>query len=179
MAAVEPVPAASLILLRDAPLELLMIRRHAQASFVPGAWVFPGGATEEADRRETLVDTMRATAMRETFEETGISLADPRHLVWTSRWITPQGIPKRFDTWFFLARAPQDAAAIVDGSEAVDAVWITPERALRELQMVFPTIKNIEALRGHDDVESLLASRRGATIEPVEPILVNGKPRLP
>src|SRR4051812_31084751 len=38
------VPAASVILLRDDPFEVLMIRRHIKSSFVPDTWVFPGGA---------------------------------------------------------------------------------------------------------------------------------------
>ena len=84
----EPLPAASLILLRDAPLQLLMIRRTAQASFVPDFWVFPGGMVEESDGGD-----FRVTAIRETFEETGITIDDPNTLVWTSRWITPVGVP--------------------------------------------------------------------------------------
>jgi len=171
---VEPLPAASLILLRDAPLEVLMIRRNMKATFVPDFWVFPGGMAEERDGGD-----LRVTAIRETLEETGIALDNPNQLVWTSRWITPVGVPKRFDTYFYLAKAPRDADAIVDGTEAVDHVWITPERALHELKMVFPTIKNLEALAGFDSAEALLESRRGAVIEPVQPVLINGKPALP
>jgi hypothetical protein len=44
--------------------------------------------------------------------------------------------------------------------------------------MVFPTVKNLEALRGFDSVDALIDSRRGAKIDPVEPVLVNGKPAL-
>ncbi len=171
---VEAIPAASLILLRDAPLEVLMIRRHQNASFVPDAWVFPGGAVEESDGGD-----MRITAIRETREETGISIDDPSRLVLTSRWITPAGAPKRFDTWFYLAKADHGTEATFDGNEAVDALWITPDRALAELKMVFPTIRNLEALRGFETADALIASRRGAIIEPVQPILVNGKPTLP
>jgi 8-oxo-dGTP pyrophosphatase MutT (NUDIX family) len=149
----EPLPAASLILLRDAPLEVLMIRRTAQASFVPDFWVFPGGMVEESD--------------------------DPNRLVWTSRWITPAGVPKRFDTYFYLAKAARDVVVTIDGTEVVDHVWITPADALKTLKMVFPTIKNLEALLGFDSADALIDSRRGAVIEPVRPILVNGKPTLP
>ena len=170
----EPRPAASLILLRDAPLEVLMLRRNAGASFAPDFWVFPGGTLDEADGGD-----LRVTAVRETREETGIALDDPEQLVWTSRWITPVGSPKRFDTYFYLAKAPAGAVVTVDGGEIVDHVWITPERALRELKMIFPTIKNLEALRGFESADALIESRRGAVIEPVQPILVNGKPTLP
>jgi hypothetical protein len=45
--------------------------------------------------------------------------------------------------------------------------------------MVFPTIKNLEAIAGATSVEALLASRRGVEIKSVEPILVNNRPVLP
>src|SRR4029077_15220855 len=59
---VVPIPAASVLLLRDDPLEVLMIRRHERSSFVPNAWVFPGGAVDEADAAlsdGSIVNTMR------------------------------------------------------------------------------------------------------------------------
>jgi len=169
----EPRPAASLILLRESPLEVLMLRRNPNASFAPDFWVFPGGMLEERDGGD-----FRATAIRETFEETGIAIDDVERLVPTSRWITPVGAPKRFDTYFFLAKAP-DANVTVDGTEIVDHVWIRPADALKQLKMIFPTIKNLEALLGFDSADALIESRRGAVIEPVQPVLVNGKPTLP
>lgn len=168
---VTPLPAASVIVLRDAPLEVLLLRRSEKSSFVPNAWVFPGGIAEEDDPRET--------AVRETREETGLHL-DPASLVCTSRWITPIGLPKRFDTWFFLAVVPRDAVVTVDGNEIVEAMWIAPADALarRDLRLVFPTIKNLEAIAGFATSAELIESRRGAIIEPVQPVLVNGKPTL-
>src|SRR3954447_1042894 len=79
-AEVPPVPAASVILLRDAPLEVLMIRRHSKSSFVPDAWVFPGGVVEAADHDlgdGTELGAMRVGAARELFEESGIWLGVP------------------------------------------------------------------------------------------------------
>ena len=216
MAEVTPVPAASVILLRDAQpsFEVLMLRRHEGASVVPNVWVFPGGMVEQLDReiaRErgdgSLLGRMRVAAARELFEETGVWLGAPlenadskrrrllagtlgfrtlldespidfEKLVWTSHWITPAGIPKRFDTYFFVAKADAGAVATVEHVEAVDVRWLSPDDALNELQMVFPTVKNLEALRGFDSIDALIASRRGAKIEPVEPVLVNGKPAL-
>ena len=49
LSVVTPVPAASVIVLRDGPLEVLLLRRSGQSSFVPGAWVFPGGVAEEGE----------------------------------------------------------------------------------------------------------------------------------
>ena len=67
-----PVPAATILLLRDAPggLEVFMVKRHHQIDFVAGALVFPGGKVEKGDADaelneffdggETWTDTMRA-----------------------------------------------------------------------------------------------------------------------
>ena len=199
-----PIPAASILLLRNKPLEVLMIRRHERSSFVPGAWVFPGGAVEETDRilsDGTELGVMRMAAVRELFEETSVWLGAPlrdapsarrdllegrqsfaqllgqspvdtQQLVWTSRWITPVGVPRRFDTYFFLALAPEQFTAEVDEAEAVELRWVTPEEAIDSLQIVFPTLKNLEALRGFDSAEDLLESRRGAVIATTRPILV-------
>jgi 8-oxo-dGTP pyrophosphatase MutT (NUDIX family) len=212
---VTPLAAASAIILRDDPFEVLMLRRHEKSSFVPNAWVFPGGIAEPSDAEfgdGSLIDTMRATAVRETFEETGVWLGAPlaeaerkrsallageiafrdlvaeapvdwSRLVWTSRWITPQGIPKRFDTYFFLATASRDAVATAEQNEVVEVTWIPPTHALekhkaREMQMVFPTLRNLEAITGFADAAALLDSRRDAIIEAIEPVLVNGKPTL-
>jgi len=182
-----PIPAASAIVLRDAPLEVLMMRRHARSSFVPDAWVFPGGALEEIDRARAegdLLNAMRYAAARELFEETGVSLGEPldlEKLVWTSRWITPAGIPKRFDTYFFLTCVGRDVVAVADQREAVDVTWISPADAIQrpDFPIVFPTRKNLEALIGFRSAAELIESRRDATIEAIEPVLVNGRPTLP
>lgn len=87
----EPVtahPAATLLLLRDGALgvEVLMTRRSPTASFLPGAYVFPGGRVDPADHHaHTLARapdaagryrTAALAALRETFEELGILLAE-------------------------------------------------------------------------------------------------------
>jgi 8-oxo-dGTP pyrophosphatase MutT (NUDIX family) len=201
---VVPFPAASVILLRDAPLEVLMIRRHSKSSFVPGAWVFPGGMVDESDHAlgdGTELGTMRIAAARELFEESGIWLGAPlkdadekrrallageitfaslvdespidvEKLVWTSRWITPVGVPKRFDTYFFLAHADHDAIASAENVEAVEAIWIAPSEAIEKLEIVFPTQKNLEALARFSSAAELLNSRRGVEIPTTRPVLV-------
>jgi len=223
LAEVTPRLAASAIVLRDAverppghsPYEVLMIRRHEGASFVPNAWVFPGGMADPADHevaREindaTLLGAMRIAAARELFEESGVWLGrqledsvrkrkrllagsvgfrellaespiDFRQFVWTSHWITPAAAPKRFDTYFFLALAPADGTASIAGEEAVEITWATPERALADLKMIFPTIRNLEAIRGFDDARSLIASRHGVEIPTLMPRIVDGKIVLP
>lgn len=178
---VAPVPAASVILLRDHPrLEVLMIQRHENSSFVPGAWVFPGGAVDEADGAPGTLDAAKAAAVREVFEETGIRLDG--ELVPTSRWITPEGLPKRYDTWFFLARVPNDISITLQETEAVASTWIAPKDALargRSFPMVFPTIRNLEAIADAQSVDQLIASRRGADIPITQPVLIDKRIVLP
>jgi 8-oxo-dGTP pyrophosphatase MutT (NUDIX family) len=163
--------AASLILLRDSPVgpEVLLVQRNPEQRFMGGAWVFPGGAHhagEDADHA--------ATAIRELEEEAGIALGDDIELVPFSRWITPEQVKVRFDTWFFAAQAPADAEAKPDGSECVDARWLRPAAALAahaqdELALVFPTIKHLELLSETTSVEETLAAARARPVEPVMP----------
>ena len=49
-----------------------------------------------------------------------------------AHWITPTFAPRRFDTWFFLAEAPEGKFALHDGSESVDSVWIGAQQAIDE-----------------------------------------------
>jgi 8-oxo-dGTP pyrophosphatase MutT (NUDIX family) len=74
----EAIPAATLIVVRERPSgppELLMVERAGGMAFAAGAWVFPGGRIDEADRRladPAGVDPAVVTAIRETLEETAV-----------------------------------------------------------------------------------------------------------
>jgi 8-oxo-dGTP pyrophosphatase MutT (NUDIX family) len=165
--------AASLILLRDSSAgpEVLLVERNPKQRFMGGAWVFPGGAVHADDLGHA------ATAIRELTEEAAITLSADAELVPFSRWITPAEVKVRFDTWFFVARAPQGAAATPDGAECVDARWLRPGDALAaaerdELMLVFPTIKHLEQLARFESVDEVLEAARGRTVEPVQPRVV-------
>jgi 8-oxo-dGTP pyrophosphatase MutT (NUDIX family) len=162
--------AASLILLRDSPdgPEVLLVQRNPEQRFMGGAWVFPGGArhTDDADHA--------ASAIRELEEEAAIALPGDVELVPFSRWITPEQVKVRFDTWFFAAHAPPDTEATPDGSECVDARWLRPAAALAahaqdELALVFPTIKHLELLSESASVDETLAAARARPVEPIMP----------
>jgi 8-oxo-dGTP pyrophosphatase MutT (NUDIX family) len=131
----EPRPAASVVVMRPGPggLEVLLLQRNGALAFHGGAWVFPGGRVDPADRKAATGDrdaAWRRAAVREAREEAGITL-DPSALVRLSRWTTPEGQPRRFLTWFFLAHARADRI-VVDGGEIVAHRWITPAAALAE-----------------------------------------------
>lgn len=175
-----PRQAASLILVRDGErgLELLLVRRNPEQRFMGGFWVFPGGALDSREDH-------RAAAVRELAEEAGVTNLEPEALVEYSRWITPELIEIRFDTRFFVGRAPAGARARVDGEECVDLRWTTPRAALdayarEELALVFPTLRHLEELSAFRTVEALLADARAREIVAVLPRVALGadEPRV-
>ncbi len=209
-AAVVPRAAATTLVVRDgaAGLEVLMVKRSPHASFMPGAYVFPGGAVDAADgspaheaacdqtaaqlvRRIGAVTEVGAQALayavaglRECFEECGLWLgvdtvpaagwvalrqrlnagesiaalaaaAQLRLAVsalqpW-SHWVTPVGLPKRFDTLFFVASAPPGQVPEVDASETTTLAWVHPPQALAaqadgDFQLEFATRSTVLSL---------------------------------
>ena len=78
-----------------------------------------------------------------------------------SHWVTKAGQPRRYDTRFFVARAPSQQIPMQDNSETVAHLWVRPEDALAmgkvgELSLMFPTIKTLETLANFDCVDDLL-----------------------
>jgi 8-oxo-dGTP pyrophosphatase MutT (NUDIX family) len=126
-------PAATVALLRDTPtgLEVLMVRRAATLEFHGGAWVFPGGRIDDADRAAGDDDVVaaRRAAARETLEEAGV-VVSPDEFVHIANWTTPEFMPKRFATWFFAAAVGEHADARADGVESDDLAWWKPGDAL-------------------------------------------------
>ena len=170
----EPRQSASVILVRDADagLEVLLVLRNPEQRFMGGFWVFPGGAVDAGEGH-------RATAVRELAEEAGVGGVAPQALVAYSRWITPEAIQTRFDTHFFVARAPADAQPRVDGAECVDLRWRAPGAAVDdygrgELALVFPTLKLLEGLSAFGSVDALIEHARGLDVRPILPRVVPG-----
>lgn len=238
-------PAATLVLTRDTEngIEVLLLQRTWEAIFLPGYYVFPGGAVneqeseaqphvvgvEDADISQTMsldeggADFMLA-AVRECFEEAGVLLAQDANgklvgadhqvhgerqalfrdevslaqlcekhglvvpldrLAYLSHWVTPPGPPRRFDTRFFVAVAPEGQVAGHDGQETIDHVWISPAQALEEHRagqrlLGLPTIRTLRVLCDFSSTAELM---RYAHANPPEafptdpwPALRKGKP---
>ncbi|MEM9034663.1 MAG: NUDIX hydrolase [Actinomycetota bacterium] len=234
--------AATVMLVRDGDdgLEVFMLRRNPNSTFVGGVWVFPGGAVDPADADDPLLDercvgrddaeasrligvdrgglAFWVAAIRESFEEAGVllastddgefvSFADPddeerfaRHraqvdagerrlaevcrdedlrlavgeLHYFSHWITPVGPPRRFDTRFFVCRAPAEQEPLHDDGETVDSLWTRPADALAahragDIDLILPTIKNLAAIEPFATADELLAA--AATIAEVPTML--------
>jgi 8-oxo-dGTP pyrophosphatase MutT (NUDIX family) len=166
----DPLASFKVAAIREAFEEcgVLLARAQAHDAFVPPARV------GRLDRAAPFADLMA--------RENLVPALDA--LVSFAHWITPDFLPKRFDTHFFLALAPADQALAHDGREAVDSVWISPREALDEhgkrYKLLFPTFRNLWKLSAHADASSALAAARAAPVVTVQPekITVDGGPGL-
>lgn len=167
--------ASTLMLLRDhaGKLETLLLCRAKDLAFAAGHWVFPGGVLEAADQRHgrTQMAALRQAAVRETFEETGLSL-DPRHLTYFAQFTTPGG-RKRFQTWFFASAVDAAQPISVDKGEITDYRWLSPEVALAmfrqgEIKLMPPTMFSLMRISRYASAAD--ACRALAAIDPM-PIL--------
>ena len=82
-------------------------------------------------------------------------------LVPYAHWITPEGMPKRFDTWFFLAAAPPEQVGAHDGKESTNSIWVSPREALEggetgRFKLPFPTTRNLIKLGKQGNVKAAL-----------------------
>ncbi|MFP3905780.1 MAG: NUDIX hydrolase [Acidimicrobiales bacterium] len=108
----------------------------------------------------------------------GLTLAcDAIH--YFSHWVTPVGPPRRFDTRFFLARAPDAQVGLHDDRETVANMWVRPAEALRragdgELEIIWPTARNLEAIARFDSADELLgAVRQRAEVPTIDSRIVD------
>src|SRR5205823_9015963 len=106
-------------------------------------------------------------------------------LVPYAHWITPEGMPKRFDTWFFLAAAPPEQLGAHDGKEATDSIWVSPREAMEggnsgRFKLPFPTTRNLIKLGKQASVRAAIEDARGKTIVTVMPVMtrLNGGRQL-
>ncbi|WP_309065131.1 NUDIX hydrolase [Microbacterium sp.] len=154
--------AGTAVVLRDGVdgLETLLLRRPETGSFA-GAWVFPGGAVESGDilEGETETDAARRAAVRETAEEAGLRVRDLQPV---SCWTPPVDAPRRYRTWFFLARSAEDEL-VLNPAEVTDAVWVTPagafdRHAAGSLVLFPPTWVTLHGLLPHRTVDEAYAA---------------------
>lgn len=131
------------------------------------------------DRYRKLLDRGDIT-MRAFLAAEGLELALDR-LVPFAHWVTPNVMPKRFDTHFFAAAAPADQIARHDGSESVDSLWIGPAKALADAEdgkatIVFATRMNLKMLAESNTVTEALSAAQARKVVTVMPELDNDAP---
>lgn len=186
------------------PPELLMVERSAAMAFAGGALVFPGGRIDPGDRALALAMgngdlAPRLAAIRETIEEAGIAIGlsgdveamraaladgapigalgpvDPSPLIPYARWRPDHVLVRVFDTWFYVARLPEDAPpARVDATENVRTLWLAAADALAsadrgEATLLFPTRRVLERLAQHESADQVLADAARWPVRTITP----------
>jgi 8-oxo-dGTP pyrophosphatase MutT (NUDIX family) len=145
--------AATVVPMRPAAAapEILLLQRAAGLAFFGGAWVFPGGRVDPEDGDPSdFVAVGKRAALRELAEEAGISV-EPASLTLISRWLTPPGQARRFDTLHFIAQALPDQSVTIQAAEVAGYRWISAQEALRlhalaELELPPPTFVTLTCL---------------------------------
>jgi 8-oxo-dGTP pyrophosphatase MutT (NUDIX family) len=100
---------------------------------------------------------------------------DVGNLHYFAHWITPEGSPRRYDTRFFVATAPAAQTAAHDAGEVIADEWISPSDALRrhregDIELIFPTIKNLQAISRFSCAADLVdAARTAASVPAILP----------
>lgn len=163
-ASVCPAATANSLLAHDDALPALIAAVRESLEEV-GVLLGEAAAVDEAVRRrwqqqllsreQSFADLVAAAALKLGTDQLG----------YLSHWITPEGIPRRYDTRFLVARMPAQQTVNVDGREAVRADWLTPAAALAantrgDIRLIFPTVRNLEALAVFADVDALLTHTR-------------------
>ncbi|MFO0692818.1 MAG: NUDIX domain-containing protein [Polyangiales bacterium] len=166
-------PAATTVLLRDGErgLEVLLLQRHHGLDFHGGEWVFPGGRVDAEDAGDRPLDGLEAarrSAVREALEEASVAVAEDA-LVPIAHWTTPEILPKRFATWFFLAKAEAHDVT-VDGGEITSHRWARPADALAlrdagEIGLPPPTFVTLLWLAPYRSADEALAAFRSRPVE--------------
>ncbi|HEY7021890.1 MAG TPA: NUDIX domain-containing protein [Ktedonobacterales bacterium] len=115
-------------------------------------------------------------ALNEIVAREGLTLMTDALLHW-AHWITPEAWPKRFDTHFFLAEAPQGQLAAHDDLETTESVWIAPEVALSGFEsgafpLVFATVHQLRELSEFASYARASERFAGMTPETIMPRIV-------
>lgn len=187
------------------PWELLLIHRPGGADFAPGAYVFPGGTVHDDDHawddeiraaavRELFEEVgillargatdkhcvnLRASiaagkSFPEALKDLGLEPAFGE-LIPLARWVTPARLRRRYDTRFFLARAPEGQSVHPQEGEVTDWIWVVPNDALEnpDITLVYATRAILESVAGAPDSKTLFARAQGLREIPiVEPRMV-------
>jgi 8-oxo-dGTP pyrophosphatase MutT (NUDIX family) len=113
----------------------------------------------------------RLAAYRQAFNERKGELVEMAHaeqlqlatdrLAYFAHWITPELMPKRYDTHFFIALAPEEQEAISDRLETTEGVWMQPAAALQgfkqqQFPLAFPTYHQLRDLAVFHSVQEAL-----------------------
>lgn len=137
----------------------------------------PGAAERFAGHRDDVDNERRTIAEIAVQEDLHL---DVGQLHYFSRWITPLGAHRRYDTRFFVCAAPEGQEVVEDSRELIGTQWLTPAEALRrhdagDITMIFPTVRTLVALSRFDRADAVLDHARAQSrVEGILPTISDG-----
>lgn len=137
----------------------------------------PGTAERFAGHRDDVDNERRTIAEIAVQEDLHL---DVGQLHYFSRWITPLGAHRRYDTRFFVCAAPEGQEVVEDSRELIGTQWLTPAEALRrhdagDITMIFPTVRTLVALSRFDRADAVLDHARAQSrVEGILPTISDG-----
>ena len=137
----------------------------------------PGAAERFAGHRDDVDNERRTIAEIAVQEDLHL---DVGQLHYFSRWITPLGAHRRYDTRFFVCAAPEGQEVVEDSRELIGTQWLTPAEALRrhdagDITMIFPTVRTLVALSRFERADAVLDHARAQSrVEGILPTISDG-----
>lgn len=124
----------------------------------------PEASRRFADHRRAL--NGGAASFAEVCRREGLRVPVDR-IHYFAHWITPLGLPRRYDTRFFVAEAPPDQVPAHDAAETVADIWIRPSDALARhragvMELILPTVRNLQAIGRFPTAGALLDAAAAA-----------------
>jgi 8-oxo-dGTP pyrophosphatase MutT (NUDIX family) len=128
------------------------------------------GVGEVAEARQELL--AGSAGLAGLLDRLGVRLDTDRLRYW-AWWVTPEEEPRRYDTRFFVAGLPADAAVTAHLAEAERERWLPPAEAASDqgLPMLPPTRYTLRDLAGFGSVAEALAAAAGRRVERILPVL--------
>lgn len=141
-----------------------------EAGVAVGLSATPGRAAMAAIRAALA----EGAALAELLAAHGVTLALDG-LVPFARWCPQHSLARIFDTRFYLARAPEDAEAIVDATENVRLFWASAQSVLDDadagrVTIIYPTRRNLERLARYGSFDEAVADARAFPIRTITPV---------
>lgn len=167
----------------DAEANTALAVAACRECFEEAGLLFHGGPPlAEGTRRAMQQALTSGQHLQKVLHDANVAL-DLGALVPFARWITPTVETRRFDTRFYLARAPEGQDAVHDAHETTMAFWATPKAVLdrfeaSECQLFPPTHRSLELLASARDVDDALRGAAARRLWPICPELVVHKDAL-
>ena len=155
----KPIPAAAVAFMRDSAsgIEVYLSRRPGHFRYYPGAFVFPGGRRDATD-----VD-IRATAVREVFEEIGVEI-DAGQLVPLRDIHTSAHAGPVYHMITFAYVINDEFITSPNAEEVEEEIWMAASDAVQQLNLPYQIMAAVHTISQFSRVAELMCALEQGSI---------------